>query len=251
LLKSAQNVGLAARLNQIVEAARAPYLARMDADDMLDSNRLERQVNYLLGHPNVDLVGCGLVILDEQGKPSGLRMFPTDHASICADLLQGVRLAHATVVGRTHWFRTHPYNEKNRTCEDWELWLTSHRTSTFANLSEALYYYREFAPFSVGRYIDAKHRMARLSWRLRAEFGLPRTSYACLSQYIRVLLNLLAYLGGLQDRMIRYRSNPIDDDTRACVLTAAEETLNIALPLARMSASASHCSPLSPKYRFS
>src|ERR1700730_5321173 len=55
LLKNGPRRGLAARLNQIVRAARAPYLARMDADDMLDDSRLERQVNYLRGHPDVDV----------------------------------------------------------------------------------------------------------------------------------------------------------------------------------------------------
>ena len=148
--------GLAARFNQIVQAARAPYIARMDADDMLDRQRLEKQLGYLRAHPDVDVVGCGLRCLDKCGRPTGMRLVSTDHARICADPLQGVQLAHATVVGKTDWFRKHPYNEGNRSCEDRELWLKSYKTSQFANLREPLYYYRELAPFSIGRYTAAE-----------------------------------------------------------------------------------------------
>jgi glycosyltransferase involved in cell wall biosynthesis len=235
VLKSGSNCGLAARLNQIVQAARAPYIARMDADDMLDDSRLERQVNFLRDNPDVDVVGCGLAILDSRGEPTGLRLFGAEHAAICADPLNGIQLAHATVVGKTEWFRKHPYNEENRSCEDWELWFSSYETSRFANLCEPLYYYREFASFSIRKYIDAKCRMARLQWRRRADFGPRHTSRVCLSQYIRVLLNLFAYAGGLQHRMIRRRSKPIDSDTRARVLAATEKTLNLALPMMRTS----------------
>jgi glycosyltransferase involved in cell wall biosynthesis len=239
LLKSGPKRGLAARLNQIVQAARAPYIARMDADDMLDESRLERQVSYLRTHPEVDVLGCGMVILDNRGKPTGLRLFGEDHARICADSLQGIQLAHPTVIGKTEWFRKHPYKEANRSCEDWELWFNSYETSTFANLREPLYYYREFAPFSVGKYIDAKCRISRLQWGRRTDFGLLRTSQVCLSQYIRILCNVLAYMCGQQHYMIRRRSQPIDDDTRAYVLATVERVLDRTLPLTRTVDSAS------------
>jgi len=239
LLKCGPKHGLAARLNQIVKAARAPYIARMDADDMSDDTRLDKQLNFLRDHPDVDVVGCGLAILDCCGQPSGLRSFPADHATICADPLRGIQLAHPTVVGKSEWFRNHPYNEENRSCEDWELWLNTYETSHFANLCEPLYYYREFGSFSIRKYIVAKCWMVQLLWRDRADFGVLRTSRVCLSQYLRIALNLLAYMGCLQHHVIRCRSKPIDDHTRMHVGAATERTLNLALPLKRTSASAS------------
>jgi glycosyltransferase involved in cell wall biosynthesis len=231
VLKSGPKRGLAARLNQIVLAARAPYIARMDADDILDDSRLEKQLNFLRRYPDVDIVGCGLAILDSRGQPTGLRLFGAEHATICAKPLNGIQLAHATVVGKTEWFRKHPYNEENRSCEDWELWFNSYETSCFANLHEPLYYYREFASFSISKYVDAKRRMARLQWRQRADFGLLHTARVCLAQYIRILVNLFAYAGGLQHHMIRRRSKPIDDDTRVHVLTNIQQILNKPFPL--------------------
>jgi glycosyltransferase involved in cell wall biosynthesis len=233
VLRSGPRLGLAARLNHIVQASRGHYFARMDADDMLDKRRLEMQVSYLRDHTDVDLVGSGLIILDNLGKPTGMRLFDTDHASICKDALAAVQLEHSSVVGRTEWFRKHPYNEKNRSCEDWELWFKSYETSRFANLREPLYYYREFASFSIGKYVDGKLRIARLQWARRADFGLLRTSRDCLGQYLRIAVYILADLAGFKDHLIRRRSKPIDDDTRAHVLAATEETLNLALPLTR------------------
>lgn len=49
--------GLVAALNCAAAEARAPLLARMDADDVAHPERLERQVAHLAAHP--DLAGCG------------------------------------------------------------------------------------------------------------------------------------------------------------------------------------------------
>jgi glycosyltransferase involved in cell wall biosynthesis len=49
--------GLVPALNQAAAAARAPLLARMDADDVAHPERLARQVAYMAAHPG--LAGCG------------------------------------------------------------------------------------------------------------------------------------------------------------------------------------------------
>ena len=50
--------------------AQAPLIARMDADDVMLPDRLERQVAYLDGHPDVALLGGGIVLVDEAGTRS-------------------------------------------------------------------------------------------------------------------------------------------------------------------------------------
>src|SRR5262245_53821277 len=46
--------GLSLRLNEGVSRARGQYVARMDADDVSFPCRLERQVAYLDGNPQID-----------------------------------------------------------------------------------------------------------------------------------------------------------------------------------------------------
>src|SRR5207302_689224 len=53
-------LGLVAALNRGIEEARAPLLARMDADDVSLPERLERQAAYLDARPEVALVVPGV-----------------------------------------------------------------------------------------------------------------------------------------------------------------------------------------------
>lgn len=59
LFRNAKNEGLLAALNRGVAHARGEYLARMDADDISDLTRLQKQVACLRRHPEVDLLGTG------------------------------------------------------------------------------------------------------------------------------------------------------------------------------------------------
>ena len=56
--------GVAAAANTATELARAPLIARMDADDYSLPRRLERQVE-LLHRRSLDIVGCRVRIVDE------------------------------------------------------------------------------------------------------------------------------------------------------------------------------------------
>jgi hypothetical protein len=136
----------------------------MDADDFMHPARLERQVRRLEERPELEGVGCGLLVMDRDGKPIGRRVLPPEHEAICGNPLQGFRIAHATFVGRAAWFRAHPYNAGNRGCEDWELWASSFRTSRFANLAELLYFYRELDSFTLRKYLRRKQDFAARLW---------------------------------------------------------------------------------------
>ena len=47
VIDDGQNKGLVTRLNQSIEIAVGKYYARMDADDINDFNRFEKEVEYL------------------------------------------------------------------------------------------------------------------------------------------------------------------------------------------------------------
>jgi hypothetical protein len=51
---AARPLGLAARLNECVDRARGPYLARMDADDLAYPDRLARQMAFLGDYQEVE-----------------------------------------------------------------------------------------------------------------------------------------------------------------------------------------------------
>ena len=65
--------GLVAALERGIGEARAPYLARMDADDVSLPCRLERQVAFLDEQSQVALVVPGVESIDEAGRPGRRR----------------------------------------------------------------------------------------------------------------------------------------------------------------------------------
>lgn len=150
--------GLSVRLNQLIDVARSPLLARMDADDVAYPQRLERQVAYLHGHRQVDLVGAAMLVFGAGGQAIGKRAAPIGHSEICACPRAGFRLFHPTWLGRAEWFRHRRYSERALRCEDQDLLYRSHRTSVFANIDEPLLGYRE------ERLIMSNLLVGRLNW---------------------------------------------------------------------------------------
>jgi glycosyltransferase involved in cell wall biosynthesis len=68
ILTNEINLKLAASLNRGLEMARAPLIARMDADDISMPHRLEAQKNYMDTHPEVILSGASIRTIDGAGK---------------------------------------------------------------------------------------------------------------------------------------------------------------------------------------
>ena len=115
-----QNRGIVAGLNACIADVRAPVVIRMDADDRMPPDRIERQLAYLDNHPEVDVVGASMAVFG-----SGLRMWtkPTSHHDICASLLWAPGLNHPTAAARTQVLQDHPYEEGHHLAEDYALWL--------------------------------------------------------------------------------------------------------------------------------
>ena len=57
VIADGRNLGLATRLNQLVDRTTTPLFARMDADDIAWPRRLEAQLALLDAQPAVDLAG--------------------------------------------------------------------------------------------------------------------------------------------------------------------------------------------------
>jgi glycosyltransferase involved in cell wall biosynthesis len=136
------NRGLVFRLNQIAQLASGKYLARMDADDLMLPDRLEKQIRFLTENPDFDLVDCALYSMDLYCKPEGIRgTEPLDARPETA--LKQALLTHATVVGYTEWFRQNHYDPVFIRAEDYELWCRTCRFTKFGRISEPLYLVRE------------------------------------------------------------------------------------------------------------
>lgn len=61
--------GIVTALNRGLHEVHAPFIARMDADDVCHPDRLALQFNYLQGHPEVGAVGSQVRYRTTAGEP--------------------------------------------------------------------------------------------------------------------------------------------------------------------------------------
>ena len=83
---NSQRTSLSRQHNRGLSMARGTFLCRFDADDICEPDRVERELAFLRDHPEVDVVGSSLAIIDEHARIVGRRPYPTSHTSILASL---------------------------------------------------------------------------------------------------------------------------------------------------------------------
>lgn len=141
IIQNKKNLGLAASLNFGIDLANAPFIARMDADDIAFPQRLQKQVNFLQKNP--DIAGCGTSI-EVFGASQGLQKKPQSYQAIQANLLWGNPIAHPTVMFRSSILKNIRYDESFQRAQDYELWsrmIFDHHLK-LTNLPEILLKYR-------------------------------------------------------------------------------------------------------------
>ena len=144
LLANPSNIGLTASLNLGLDLARGKYLARMDADDLSEPPRLQRQVEFLEAHPQIGIVGCSRHLINEEGKTIAIAPAMEDDLAIRWKCLMGNPFAHPTVMIRRQVLLDYAlrYDPSFRTAQDYELWTRLLPCTVAANLPEALLRYR-------------------------------------------------------------------------------------------------------------
>jgi glycosyltransferase involved in cell wall biosynthesis len=141
---------LVAQRNRGLALARGEFVAILDADDVADPTRLQRQVAYLRAHPQVGVVGSQIRVIDADGAPAGYRSFPADHDTILRSLQRTVAVCQGSAMFRAALLREvggYQFSEQD-TVEDYDLLCRlAVRGVRFANLSQ-LYWFSENRNFT-------------------------------------------------------------------------------------------------------
>jgi hypothetical protein len=143
-----ENRGLVASLNQLLDEAHAPLIARMDADDISMPERFERQLAFLAGHPDHGVVGSWSLDIDENGAPYPVTgpEHPDTHEGFLEAIDHGwPLLCHPAVMYRRDLVRSvGGYHGAFRHCEDLDLWLRLAGVTRLCSLPERLIRYRHY-----------------------------------------------------------------------------------------------------------
>jgi glycosyltransferase involved in cell wall biosynthesis len=144
VIHNARNLGLTPSLNLGLGAARGRYIARMDADDICEPDRLTRQVAFLDTHPAVGVLGSSRRLIDEEGREVAIARAADGDTAIRWKCLLGNPFAHPTVMLRRSVLEEHGlrYDESFRTAQDYELWSRLLIHTRGENLPEPLLRYR-------------------------------------------------------------------------------------------------------------
>src|SRR5579871_6531806 len=140
------DAGLAAALNRGISLARGRYVARQDHDDLADTHRIAKQVQFLDAHPDHALVGTRAEIWIGDTPSGRFHDHPTDDRLLRFDLLFNNPFVHSSVMirkaalDRVGTYTTDPARQPP---EDYELWSRISRHYRVANLAERLTIYRE------------------------------------------------------------------------------------------------------------
>lgn len=130
-------------LNQGLREAKGKYIARIDDDDIWDSEKLEKQVNFLDSHKDYVLIGSGVIFIDENGKEL-YRFLPLEKdEEIRQYILSRNPFIHSSVL---FLFETAKkfggYDDTLSENEDFDLWLKLGTVGKFYNLPEYLIKFR-------------------------------------------------------------------------------------------------------------
>ncbi len=144
LLNNLDNLGLTRNLNLALSISKGEYIARMDADDISDENRFERQINFFKKEASYDIVGTFSEDIDGRGEILRSRTSPVTHNKIIQMLPRLSPIIHPTVMfKRSSLQRLGFYNVKYTTSQDLELWLRAAGAGLkFYNIPEYLFKYR-------------------------------------------------------------------------------------------------------------
>jgi hypothetical protein len=115
-------------------------VARQDADDVSEPDRLARQVAYLEIHPDVALVGSWYRKIDLHGRDLGLRCLPCDPLDIRWAMLFHCPLVHSAVVFRRAALaqRGWAYDARFAYAQDYALWSRIAAELPLANVGAPL-----------------------------------------------------------------------------------------------------------------
>lgn len=141
LLFNETNVGLAESMNKGLSCAKGDYIARMDADDVAFTDRLEKQIAFL-NYSNADLVGGNCVFIDEDSEEIGKNeSFRTEiekylpHRNV---IIHPTVLVKRSVLMNVGGYRNFPCSQ------DYDLWLRILSAGyKLVNLPEYILYYRK------------------------------------------------------------------------------------------------------------
>lgn len=173
-IKNGKNRGLAYSLNRGIDLARAEIIMRMDADDWSYPDRLGSQYDFLIKHPDIDVLGGSMKNVNDKGDELSVKSLPEYHDDIIKRIFIKTLVYHPTIMIKKSVFQKYGYfDDALRWAEDADLWYRIYDKVRFHNLPQVVLKYTVKKALSwkvvsnnlVVKYRNLK-RQGKLAWGL-------------------------------------------------------------------------------------
>jgi glycosyltransferase involved in cell wall biosynthesis len=239
VFSNGKNLGIPTSLNRITDLSHGKYIARMDSDDMSSGTRIEKQVAFMESHPDVDVVSCGKVSLDENDNPAGQYYAKTTHEEICKPRRRFCNMFypyygmnHPVIFAERSWFQKHRYDESISRSSDYELFLRTYETSRYANISEPLFYFRLTSAFSLKKQFRARRDVARFTFAYHAKRGrYDKAVLNAVYRYAKFAAELAHCAVGARNKLLARRYDAMAQQDREYYREEIRQIKNFILPI--------------------
>lgn len=220
-----------AALNRLIDEARGKYIANMDGDDYCSPKRLEKQLELFEKDETLDVVGTGIVYLDDMDVPLGESIIPSSHAEICRNPYRNIDICHGSVMVKRSWYLQNKYDELAVKVEDCDLWLRTFEHSKFANVYEGLYYYKCETSFSQKKLFITRLNTIRILYRYFKSRNLLKGAWYITLLIIKMLVGPVICLVKSNRSLIEKRYNPLSADEKQFHEDVLKTIKDIKLPV--------------------
>lgn len=166
IIRNAHNLGFPASLNFGWQSSKSDLIALNDADDTSHPDRLAHQVSFMNAHPEIDVLGAGVVLLDQDGATISTAMRPENHDELESRMYKENPFFHPTVMYRRRFLEAlNGYDPMLKRSQDVDLFLRGYRKFRYHNLQEVLVSYRTRPRPSLKSIFFGSFVLLRASWR--------------------------------------------------------------------------------------
>jgi GT2 family glycosyltransferase len=147
-LISQENQGLAGARNTGIAQAKGEYIAFLDADDLWEPTKLDKQVRVLEENPEVGVVYTWVAYIDEKGESTGRVFKHQAEGDVWQKLTEhNIVESGSVAMVRRSCFESIGLFDRNlgSYVEDWDMWLRIASKYHFKVVKEPLVYYRQCA----------------------------------------------------------------------------------------------------------